>query len=306
MALGVALLAPATAFAQGAAPEPPPVDPAAPEAQPAPGPGPQYYVEPAPETQTPPPPAQRQPPPPGYATSEPPPPIVVYEPQAPGVYEPPPPPRPRHLAPEYSLWLGGRIGYFHPFGNVWATCTAVDRSGICLASEGEEWQNYASSGPMGELDVGARLGRRHVLFFTWERAKLGKGDLDIAGNGEQQDAETDFFGLGLRFSSDPDNVGLLIEIVVGGRRFRTSWANGDELRLEDAPFESRIGIGADIRLSRAFSLSPMLTLGGGQFGTATYYNKATNSESEQADIVASHAWVTLQMGAHFDLLGSKN
>lgn len=304
MALGLALLAPTTAFAQGAPPEPEP----APEAKPSPGPGPEYYVEPAPETETPPPAAHpgSQPPPPGYATNEPPPPIVVYEPQAPGVYEPPPPPRPRHLAPEYSLWLGGRLGYFHPFGNAWATCTAVDRSGVCLESRGEEWQNYASSGPMGELDVGARLGRRHVLFLTWERASLGKGDLELPANGDQQDGETDFFGLGLRFSSDPDNVGLLIEIVVGGRRFRTSWANGDELRLEDAPFESRIGIGADIRLSRAFALSPMLTLGGGQFGTATYYTKGTNTEAEQADIVASHAWVTLQMGAHFDLLGSKN
>lgn len=293
--------------AASAAAQPNPDDspPPGPAADPAAGPpGPQYYVDEGADPDAPPAPAPAS----GPGT-EPPPPIQVYEPPPPmgyPVYEPPPPPKPRHVAPEYSLWVGARLGFFHPFGNAWANCTAVDRANFCLATENQPWQDFAGSGPMAELDVGARLGRRHVLFFAWERASLSAGDLRDESRGAQRSGESDFMGLGLRFSSDPDAVGLLVEIVVGGRRFRTSWENGDELKLEEAPFESRIGVGADIRLSQALAISPLITLGGGQFGKATYYEKATNTERDAIDIVASHAWLTLQMGVHLDLFGSGN
>ena len=36
------------------------------------------------------------------------------------------------------------------------------------------------------------------------------------------------------------------------------------------PLEFRIGLGADIRVTKFFSLSPMVTLGAGAFGTAEY------------------------------------
>ncbi|MBX3183007.1 MAG: hypothetical protein KIT72_17560 [Polyangiaceae bacterium] len=238
------------------------------------------------------------------APPEPPPPMRVYEPPPPYVYEPPPPLRPRHVAPEYSLWVGGRIGSFHPFGNAWGECTVVERSGVCLKTRGVPWSDYAASGMMGELDIGARLGRRHVLFFGWERASLGPGALELEGSGVSQRGETDFFGVGLRFSSNPNSVGLLIEIMVGARRFRVAWDDGSELLLENAPFESRIGIGADIRLSKLFSLTPLITLGGGQFGDVTFYDAASDTHTEPSDLPTSHAWVTLQVGAHFDLFGS--
>jgi len=293
--------------APGAAPTDAAPTDAAPTDDPAAGPpGPQYYLDEGSEPVDPAPAPAR---PVDPRASQPPPPILVYEPPPPmgyPVYEPPPPPKPRRVAPEYSLWLGARLGFFHPFGNAWAKCTAVDRGNFCVATENVPWHDFAGSGPMAELDVGARLGRRHVLFLAWERASLGAGDLKDDTLGAQRAGESDFMGLGLRFSSDPDAVGLLVEIVVGGRRFRTSWENGDELKLEEAPFESRIGVGADIRLSRALAISPLITLGGGQFGKATYYDKATNTESDAIDIVASHAWLTLQMGVHLDLFGSAN
>ncbi len=280
--------------------------PPAPDAEPALPP--HYYVdtdEPdaAPSSATPPNAAPTHAP--SGAPAQPPPPMRVYEPPPPHVYEPPPPPRPRHQAPEYSLWVGGRVGSFHPFGHAWGECTVVERSGVCLKTRGVPWSDYASTGMMGELDIGARLGRRHVLFFGWERASLGSGGLEVEGSGVSQRGESDFFGLGLRFSSNPNSVGLLIEVMVGARRFRVSWDDGSELLLENAPFESRIGIGADIRLSPLFSLTPLITLGGGQFGDVTFYDAASNTHTEPLDLPTSHAWVTLQLGAHFDLFGSR-
>src|SRR5215216_972854 len=107
--LGLAVAAPSVAQAQlpvapaAEAPSPPPPAAPGPEAaEPARPPGDQYFVDQAP------PAAAEEPPP-----FEPPPPLAAS-------FEPPPPPRARHVAPERSLWLGARVGWFFPFGNVWS------------------------------------------------------------------------------------------------------------------------------------------------------------------------------------------
>jgi hypothetical protein len=221
------------------------------------------------------------------------------------VWEPPPPPKPRHLAPKHAFWVGGRLAWFVPFGNLWATCTTVI-NGICHVAETTAFSDYASSGPAFELDVGARLGRNYNLFLLWERAELGDGSAEADLHGGQRGGDTDFWALALRVSSNPDKVGFLTEIALGYRRFRAVWADGTELRLTNAPFEARIGLGADIRLSRAFSLSPLLTLGVGSFNEAEWANAdgTTTPATDDFDIRAGHGWLTIGMGGHFDIGGS--
>jgi hypothetical protein len=258
-------------------------------------PPPHFYVEPAEEPEATPPPApERRAPPPA---------ITVYEPPPPGygyIYEPPPPPRPRHVAPKHSLWLGARVGWFVPFGSLWARALPGGRE-----YEEVSWGSYAGSGPMFELDAGVRLGRYYNLFLLWERASLGSGTKAPNELGGQRSGETDFYAIGLRISSDPDRVGFLTEIDLGYRRFRARWEDGTELQLTDAPLEFRLGLGADIRFGPSFSLSPMVTIGVGSFRTAEWKhpNGDTQDATEPADRAAGHGWLTLQVGGHFDIAG---
>jgi hypothetical protein len=255
-------------------------------------PPPEYYVEPPQAGAPRPPPNAPRPAPPG------------------GIYEPPPPGYgygPQLVAPKYSLWLGPRIGWFIPFGNLIYQCNGDGRGG-CGSYTGAAWSDYAASGPMFELDAGARLGRFYNLFALWEHAALHGGDgnpAETAGGGLDH-ANTDYFGLGFRVSSDADKVGFLTEIDLGLRRFHAVYSNGSELQFsEEVPLEARIGFGADIRITPQFSLSPMLSLGVGRFDKATHVapdGKETDVLGS-LDELANHGWLTLQMGAHFDLAG---
>jgi hypothetical protein len=234
----------------------------------------------------------------------------VYEPPPPGAdeygpvtYEPPPPPAPHHRAPKTSLWIGARLGWFLPFGNLWARAAP---QGTYYVLEGVAWSDYASSGTMIEGDVGLRLARNYNLFFGWERAQLGAGKAETALHGDQTGGDSDFWGIGLRANSDPDRIGFVSEVMIGYRRFRASWADGTELQLTDAPFEARLGLGAEFRLGTSLTLEPMLTLGAGAFGTVRYVDSAGNQTSALGplDEGAGHGWLTLQLGGHFDVAGS--
>jgi hypothetical protein len=289
--VGLALVAfflPAIAAAQT---EPAPPPSAAPSTgAPSGAPPPQYYQEP--------PQGQGQPPP--QYTYEPPPPGYGYGPQA--IYEPPPPPKPRHRAPKYAFFAGARIGYFIPFGNLWLR----ENPPNSREYDQVKWSHFASSGPMYEFDIGARLGRAYNLFFLWERSELGAGsESPNAIFGDQVDADSDYYALGLRFSSDPDRVGFLTEIALGARRFRAKWDDGTELQMTEAPLEFRLGLGADIRVSPVFTISPMVTLGLGAFGSAEWVDPDGNKTDATAsgDEAAGHGWVTFQIGGHFDLPG---
>jgi hypothetical protein len=205
--------------------------------------------------------------------------------------------------------VGARIGWFVPFGDLWADCTQPIGADDCGNYEGVNFTDYASSGPLFELDIGARLGRNYNLFLLWEHAQLGRGSLNPAEDpltrGEQDGSDTDFYAIALRVSSDPDKVGFLTEIALGARRFRATWANGEELQLTDAPFEARLGLGADIRLGPAFALSPLITLGVGAFGEATRVlpDGSSVEATDDVDARTGHGWLTLQIGGHFDIGG---
>jgi len=223
------------------------------------------------------------------------------------VPEPPPPPVPRHRAPKTSLVAGLRLGYWLPFGDLWGRCVAADAYG-CTHVQSVPFRDYAGQGPMFELDLGARLARHYTLYALFEHARLGPASGEpLTPAGAQSEAETDYFALGFRVSTNPNSAGLLLDLAIGARRFRTVWDNGAELRLSDAPFESRLGIGADVRLSRAFSLSPMFTVGVGSFAQADWVD-TDDTIREAAPEGASrmtHGWLTLQLGAHFDLLARR-
>ena len=311
--------APATqpsAAPAGAPAAPPPGAPKAGDVPP-----PEFYVEPPPSGGPPdsrPPPPSSVPQPPG---PPPPPPTGsdgrVFEPPAPdfypeneGVFEPPPPPEPRHIAPRTALWLGVRAGLFIPFGSLWARCTNCSNAGSDQYAnlKGVPWRDYATSGPMFELDAGARLSRNYTVFALWERAELGagKGDPDSSIAGKASHGDTDFWGVGIRATSDPDRIGFVTELAVGYRRARSTWDDGTELQLTDAPFEARLGLGADIRLNRFVTLSPMFTLGVGSFGKVERVsNSAVSDETASLDQADGHAWATLTFGGYFDLFGSR-
>src|SRR5262245_5758309 len=136
---------------------PPPVAPVAPPDGPAP---PGYYGE-GPNT---PPPAA-----PGSGQPQ-----RVYEPPPPGygaIYEPPPPPVARHVAPSTALWVGLRLGWFVPFGYVYAENGANPYGPFRRVA----WNDYAGHGIMFEGDLGARLGRNYTVFALWDRASLPSG-----------------------------------------------------------------------------------------------------------------------------------
>lgn len=292
--LGLAVAAPSVAQAQlpiapsAEAPSPPPPAPPGPEsAEPARPPGDQYFVDQAP----PPAPLAEEPPP-----FEPPPPLAAG-------FEPPPPPQARHVAPERSLWLGARVGWFFPFGNVWSRVRPASAgSGDVL--QGVPWRDYASSGPMLELDVGMRLSRAYTVFALWERAQLGSGD--DTSIGKPDGAESDFWAAGLRASSNPDGLGFLTEVAVGYRRARSFYDNDFEVQFTDAPFEARLGLGGELRLNRMTSLSGLVTIGVGGFGEVQTVapNGTALPRTRPEDQGDGHAWATLHIGGHFDLLPS--
>jgi hypothetical protein len=299
--------------AEAAAPSKPgPAQPERPGEAPPSGsrPPPEYYVDAptdeSPDTAADAPPAPAAPPV-AAGVYEPPPPGQGYGPQF--VYEPPPPPKPRHVAPKYSFWVGPRIGWFVPFGNLWYRCNPGS-PGNCSSYTSNAWNDYASSAPMFEIDVGARLGRNYNVFALWERANLGAGDNESYENarGGLDHASTDYFAVGLRVSSDADKIGFLTEITLGARRFRAVYEDGSEFQLsEDIPLEARIGLGADIRLSPLFSLSPLLTLGVGRFDNIEAVDRDGNRSDQLSDLdeLGSHGWLTLQIGGHFDIAGAK-
>ncbi len=296
--MGLAVAMPSVAYGQlpiapPAEPKPTPPSLDVPAASPAPGD--QYFMDaaPPPAAQT----AAPAPPPP----SEPP----VFEPPLPETFEPPPPPEPpQHLAPSNALWLGARLGWFIPFGNAWSRAVPLNASGSSYTLEGVPWRDYAASGPMFELDAGLRLSRSYTLFALWERAELASGD--ATNDGTPDGAETDFWAIGMRASSNPDRLAFVTEVAVGYRRARSFYTNGTQVQFTDAPFEARLGLGAELRLSRLASVSSLITIGVGGFGTVERVTPDGRARpkllpSDQGD---GHGWVTLSVGSHFDLLAS--
>jgi hypothetical protein len=115
-----------------------------------------------------------------------------------------------------------------------------------------------------------------------------------------------YIGFGFRFSSDPDDVGVLIEAVIGYRSFETSYENGAVLVAKDDFLNTRLSFGADVRLSPLFSLSPMVGIAGGFFEDVhwKFADGETRSALSYYDDYSQHTVITLDLGAHFDIIRS--
>jgi hypothetical protein len=246
-----------------------------------------------------------QPPPPAsapvYQQAPPPYPPPPYP--SPYVYEPPPPPPTYHRSPNGALWVGARLGALFPFGSAYTI--DYDQYGYAY---GEAWSGLASGGPSFEADLGARIARKYIVYGFWEHGFMGTGGnadfrsrvwaLGTAPLGEQKSASTDLAGLGFRWSSRPDSVGFVVDLGIGYRWFREEWAAGS---VKLAGFgEFRAGFGADIRIARTFSLSPLFMFSTGEFHDRTI-TLAGQPETEIRSYTGSHGTVTLTVGGHFDL-----
>ena len=313
---------------------------AAPQPMPPPGPQP-------PPGQYQPPPGQYQPPPPGYGQQPPPgyyPPPQQYPPPGygqqppPGYYPPPqgqypppqqpyyypqqpppqqPPPPQRHVpeepeapthAPKFSLWTGMRLGYMG-FGFSFFENTL---------GEGETTGNLVGNGVPLQLDVGARISHRYILFLFLEHGFVGKGHRFEGSS--QSSAATDYYGIGFRhLGGDVDTVSFATEISVGLRNvylYNTPATGGAEERYRMSGIEFfRLGLGAEIRAMTLFTIEPLLSVSTGRLtdysGQITYApnqgDGATsppfNGASGSIKSSLPYVMLSLTLGVHFDIFG---
>ncbi len=260
----------------------------------------------APEASPPPPPPDQPPPPP----DQPPPPPAVYDgyPPPPAIYyAPPPPPRPRIHAPVYSLWTGARIGYMGFSGGFYGVPV-----GNPVISATESTSQLVTPGPTIELDVGARLGRHYVPFIFYEHSFLQAGNR-FAGEGNTS-AYAELYGVGFRFTAgDPDRAGFLSEISIGERTVSVS-AGGQTFKMSALEY-FKLGLGAEIRLSTLFVLSPLASLSTGTMtdtsGSVTFSSAGSGDgnthppyqNGQQILDQRGYVMLSLTVGAHFDLFG---
>jgi hypothetical protein len=297
------LVTPLTAFAQSGdplPPLPPPSDaPTTAPSQPAP-------TTPAPQN---PPPDSSQPgvqiAPDTAPENAPPPTVVIVNPPPqqlqpmrgdgmPDDYKPP-----KH-APKFSLYTGVNLG-------------VIGYGGSFFTNSGgnpETTGNLVKNGLSFEIDAGARLGYRYIPYVMWEHAFLGAGH---RFDGTSTNASSDFVGIGFRLLSfDVDNVAFLSDLAVG---FRSVNVSNDTENFKMTSIEiGRLGLGAEIRLSTLFTLSPIARISFGQMtdstGGITY---AANQADKQTGVSFAGGQINyspreyfvfgLGCGAQFDFFG---
>jgi hypothetical protein len=217
------------------------------------------------------------------------------------VYEPPPPAPPPHRSPYNALWVGARVGALFPFGNAYDTDPYYNT--------GEEWDWLATGGPVIEGDVGMRFARNFIVYGFLEHAFMGQGSdpswraASGSNFGDQQSATTDYTGLGFRWSSRPSSVGFVLDAGLGYRWFRERWSSGAKMDL--AGFgEFRFGLGADVRVTHLFSLTPLLSISSGSFSERTVTLPGQGKGDIANTFSGSHGTLTLSVGGNFDLFGA--
>jgi hypothetical protein len=159
-----------------------------------------------------------------------------------------------------------------------------------------------------EPDVGIRFARYYVVYGFWEHAKMGIGNdpswrtgthlVQVPAFGEQDVANTDFVGIGFRWSARPDATGLVVDVGLGHRWFRETWTSGTEISMQGFG-EFRLGFGVDTRINRSFSISPLI-----MFSSGSFSDRQITLPNQQAQDIASyagtHGTLTLSVGGHFD------
>lgn len=217
--------------------------------------------------------------------------------QPPPRYDYTPPPPPKH-APRFSLWTGATLGLLG-FGGSFFENELARR---------ETTGNFIGNGITGEVDVGARLAKRYIPFVFWEHGFAAPGHRLEGTDGS---ASTDLMGLGFRYAAgNVDSVDFLSELSIGYRTVRVK--DGSSTLTMHAVEYFRLGLGAEIRLSTLFVLSPMAHLSGGAMddssGDVTYGpngsgDGVTHPRRDLIDGSAGYVTVGIGCGAHFDVFG---
>ncbi|MGH7286197.1 MAG: hypothetical protein ACRELY_32155 [Polyangiaceae bacterium] len=207
---------------------------------------------------------------------------------------------PKH-APKFSLYTGLNIGVIGYGGSFFYNQAAAR----------ETTGNFVGSGLSFEIDVGARLGKRYVPYAMWEHAFLAPGH---RFENTDTKASSDFIGLGFRLiAGDVDNVGFLSDLGIG---FRTVTLANDSQTFKMTALEiARLGLGAEIRFSKLFTLSPLarisvgqmsdsqsgINYGGGQGDAQTGTSFQANQQI--GDNPVNYVTVGLGCGGYFDFFG---
>jgi hypothetical protein len=204
-------------------------------------------------------------------------------------------------APPFSLWLGGRLGVLAYMGGLYAFG----------ANQIETVGNFVQPGLALELNAGARIARRYIPYFAFEIGLMGAGH---RFDQTSTRANTSFFGFGFRYlSGDVDRAAFVSDLSIGLRTFQVS--NGTGTWSATGLEILRAGLGAEIRLSTLFTLSPMATIAWSSVSdTSGHISYAPNQgdgltgpvfQNGQSIGSAQTSYVAfvLGCGGHFDLFG---
>lgn len=210
-------------------------------------------------------------------------------------------------APGYSLWLGGRLGLLLYGGSMYFNAnTGYD----------EKASAFVTNGLALEADVGARIAKRYIPYLALELGLVGPGNR-FQGAGASASAGSSFLGVGFRFLAGNVNfVSFASDLSFGFRKFEVS--NGNSTWTASAFEFLRLGLGADIRFTDYFTLSPMITLSGGSLtdtsGSVGFASGQSDGQTGTPPQVSngqipgpwqsSYYSIILGCGAHFDLFGT--
>ncbi len=228
------------------------------------------------------------------------PPVAYAQPAPAEPSEVPAPVDPTH-APKFSLWAGGSLG-------------ALGYGGYFYDNEQgkkESTGNFIGNGLAVELDVGVRLGKRYVPYVFIEHGFVAQGHRFA---GSDATSASDMYGLGFRYTAgDVDSAGFLTELSVGIRTVSVSNA-GQTYKM--SAFEYfRLGLGAEIRISTLFVISPMAHLSGGAMdntsgtvgfsadGSKDGIKEPTYRNNDNILTQRGYLIVGIGCGAHFDVFG---
>jgi hypothetical protein len=212
-----------------------------------------------------------------------------------------PPPIPVH-APRFSLWAGGLLS-FETFGNSFFR----NERGVS-----ETTGNFIKPGLGTQIDIGARLEKRYIPYLTYERLWSFGDGRRFAGADSNSYAQ--FYGFGFRYLfGNPDFLAGFTDLSFG-RRIVSVSSGGKEYSMSTFEF-LRLGLGAEIRFTSKFSISPQVTLSSGVMqgtsGTVTYsasrqgdgITQPRYKNGESIEDSTSYIVLGLGVGAHVDLFG---
>ena len=215
------------------------------------------------------------------------PPPYAFEPAPPSVH-----------APQTAFWVGARLGLLGYGGAFFVN--AQNRE--------ETTGNFIGQGLAGEANVGDRLNHRYIPYLLLEYAVLQPGHRF----NDNTSAQSILAGLGFRFIiGNVHRTGFLADLSVGRRTISVA-REGHSFKMQ-APEIFRLGLGAEIRMSTRFTLSPLAHLSGGSMSQSSgeiFYapqgdgaDRPTFIDGSISGSQRSYLVVGIGCGAHFDLFG---